>query len=336
MSTRKKKKPAPRRRRPKKTSRPSSRTTALKIGIAMALLVGIVCGAGALLWHYFPPGAATPTKVAAPAAPQQRPRPPQAKPTKSPPPKPIYEIFPPKTTARRTPPPKPGPAPVKGRPRVAIIIDDIGYDRQLVDQFLALDIPLTFAVLPQSPFRKSILKAIRSRGHEIMLHQPMEPEEYPQVNPGPGALLASMSPDDLIAQLNHNLDALPGVKGVNNHMGSRLTAESARMYQVFSVLKERRLFFVDSRSTVDTVCRPSARLFQVPFAERDVFLDHLQEAGFVRQQFKELLREADKHGQAVAIGHPYPVTVQIFQEVLPTLRKRVSLVSASELVRVES
>jgi len=149
-------------------------------------------------------------------------------------------------------------------------------------------------------------------------------------------LLAAMSPDALIAQLNRNLDALPDVKGVNNHMGSRLTAESIRMYQVFSVLKERRLYFIDSRSTVATVCRPSARMFQVPFAERDVFLDHFQEAGFVRKQFKVLIREADKHGQAVAIGHPYPVTVEIFREVLPTLKKRVTLVSASELVRVES
>ncbi len=336
MSTRKKKKPAPRRRQRKKTSRPSSRTTLLKIGIALTLLVGLVCGAGALLWYYFPPEVAAPTKVAAPTASKPRPRPPKAVKTKSPPAKPVYEIFPPKAIARRTPPPKPDPAPAKGRPRVAIIIDDIGYDRQLVKQFLALDIPLTFAVLPQSPFRQSILKAIRNRGHEIMLHQPMEPEEYPQVNPGPGALLASMSPDELIAQLNRNLDALPGVKGINNHMGSRLTAESTRMYQVFSVLKERRLFFVDSRSTVATVCRPSARLFQVPFAERDIFLDHHQEAGFVRQQFKELLREAGKHGQAVAIGHPYPVTVEIFREVLPELKKRVTLVSASELVRVES
>ncbi|MGD8241206.1 MAG: divergent polysaccharide deacetylase family protein [Desulfobacterales bacterium] len=337
MSTRpKKKKPAPRRRQRKKTSRPSSRTTLLKIGIALTLLVGVVCGAGALMWYYFPPEAAAPAKVAAPAAPKIRPRPPKAAKTQPPPAKPVYEIFPPKAVARRKPPPKPDPTPAKGRPRVAIIIDDIGYDRQLVKQFLALDIPLTFAVLPQSPFRQSILKAIRNRGHEIMLHQPMEPEEYPQVNPGPGALLASMSPDELIAQLNRNLDALPGVKGINNHMGSRLTAESTRMYQVFSVLKERRLFFVDSRSTVATVCRPSARLFQVPFAERDIFLDHHQEAGFVRQQFKELMREADKHGQAVAIGHPYPVTVEIFQEVLPALRKRVTLVSASELVRVES
>ncbi len=335
MSTGRKKKPAPTKRRRKPARKRAPRFTLLKIGIGFTLLVAIVGGAGGLLWHYFPP-AAPPPQMAKPAAPETKPPPPRVSRTKPPPAKPVYEVFPPKEVARRTPKPAPGPVPVDGLPRVAIIIDDIGYDRKLARQFLALDIPLTFAVLPESPFQQSLVKEIRARGREIMLHQPMEPEEYPQVNPGPGALLAAMPPDALIAQLNRNLDALPGVKGINNHMGSRLTAESTRMYQVFSVLKERRLFFVDSRSTVATVCRPSARLFQVPFAERDVFLDHFQEAGFVRKQFKELMREAKKHGQAVAIGHPYPVTVEIFREVLPTLKKRVTLVPASALVRVES
>ncbi len=335
MSTRRKKKPAPTKRRRKKARQPQSRFTLLKIVFALVFLVGIVGGAGALLYRYAPPPQ-PPAQVAAPAAPKTKPRPPAAARSKPKPAKPVYEVFPPKKIARRTTKPAPLPRPTDGLPQVAIIIDDIGYDRQLLRQFLELDIPLTFSVLPKSPFRKSALKAIRSRNHEIMLHQPMEPEEFPQVDPGPGALLASMSPDELIAQLNRNLDALPGVKGINNHMGSRLTAESTRMYQVFSVLKERRLYFVDSRSTVATVCRPSARMFQVPFAERDIFLDHFQEAGFVRNQFKELLREADRHGQAVAIGHPYPVTIEIFREVLPTLKKRVNLVSASEIVRVES
>jgi hypothetical protein len=341
MSTRRKKKPAPARRRRKTAKKPPPRQNLIKIGIGLALLVGIVCGAGALLWHYAPPPASHPLPTAGPQAPAAKPKTPRVARTapKPPPPKPdkpVYEVFPRKEIARKAPQRPPVPVPRDGRPRVAIIIDDIGYDRQLLRQLLALDVPLTFAVLPRSPFYRSAVKAIRARGREIMLHQPMEPEEYPQVDPGPGALLAAMSPDDLIAQLNRNLDALPGVKGVNNHMGSRLTAESTRMYQVFSVLKERRLFFVDSRSTVATVCRPSARMFQVPFAERDIFLDHFQDAGFVRKQFKALIREAEKHGQAVAIGHPYPVTVDIFREVLPALKKRVTLVSASKIVRVES
>ena len=336
MTTRRKKKKAATARKRRKTTRPSTpRFTLLKIGIGFTLLIGIVCGAGALLWHYVPPAPPQVAQSTAPKA-QTKPKPPKVARKKSPPAKPVYEVFPPKALARRAPKPGPAPATPGGRPRVAIIIDDIGYDRQLLRQFLALDIPLTFAVLPESPFQESIVKAIRSRGREIMLHQPMEPEEYPQVDPGPGALLASMAPDDLIAQLNRNLDALPGVKGINNHMGSRLTAESTRMYQVFSVLKERRLFFIDSRSTVATVCRPSARMFQVPFAERDIFLDHHQDAGFVRQQFRELLREAHKHGQAVAIGHPYPVTIQIFKEFLPTLKQRTTLVSASDIARIES
>ncbi|MDJ0883743.1 MAG: divergent polysaccharide deacetylase family protein [Desulfobacterales bacterium] len=335
MSTRRKKKPAPRKRRRTTRRKSSSRFTLIKIVAAFALLIGIVGGAGALLWHYAPPPTPAP-RVKEPAVPVAKAKPSPAARSRTEPAKPVYEVFPPKKIARRTPKPAPLPRPIKGLPRVAIIIDDIGYDRQLLRQFLDLDIPLTFSVLPQSPFIQSAVREIRTRNHEIMLHQPMEPVEYPQVNPGPGALLATMSPDELIAQLNRNLDALPGVKGINNHMGSRLTAESTRMYQVFSVLKERQLYFVDSRSTVATVCRPSARMFQVPFAERDIFLDHFQEAGFVRKQFKELLREADRHGQAVAIGHPYPVTIEIFREVLPTLKKRVRLVPASVLVRIDS
>ena len=340
MSTRRKKKTAPTKRRRKTARKKPPRHNLLKICIGFALLVGIVCGAGALLWNYLPPE--TPSApVAKTKAPVDKKRPPQVartqpKPKPARPAKPVYEVFSKKDVARPAPKPPPVAVPLDGRPRVAIIIDDIGYDRQLLRRFLALDIPLTFSVLPQSPFYKSSVKAIRNRGREFMLHQPMQPVEYPEVDPGPGALLSAMSPDDLIAQLNRNLDALPGVRGVNNHMGSRLTADSTRMYQVFSVLKERRLYFVDSRSTVATVCRPSARMFRVPFAERDIFLDHFQEAGFIRKQFKALVNEANKHGQAVAIGHPYPVTIDIFEEVLPTLKQQVTLVSASEIVRVES
>ncbi len=169
-----------------------------------------------------------------------------------------------------------------------------------------------------------------------MLHQPMEPREYPKVNPGPGALLSAMTADELIAQLERNLDRLPGVKGVNNHMGSLLTTESARMYQVFSVLKKRRLYFVDSRSTAETICRPSARMLQVPFAERDIFLDHFQDAKFIRKQFRLLIKEARKHGQAIAIAHPHSLTVQLFKEMLPELQKHVQLVPASAIVQIIS
>jgi polysaccharide deacetylase 2 family uncharacterized protein YibQ len=165
-----------------------------------------------------------------------------------------------------------------------------------------------------------------------MLHQPMEPGNYPDVNPGPGALLTSMTPDALIAQLNENLARIPGVKGVNNHMGSKLTASAAQMRQIFTILKKRQLFFVDSRTTAETLCRPSAELLHLPFAERDVFIDHIQTEKFVRKQLKLLIKRAQKQGYAIGIAHPHPVTLKVLTEMLPELKEAVFLTHASEVV----
>jgi polysaccharide deacetylase 2 family uncharacterized protein YibQ len=341
MSKPRKKPPTPK-RRSKRRRPPSRRITAVKILTGTGLLLGLVLGAGWLVHHFFPPPQPTMPELVQtppPAIQETKPNTEASRPAATPKhPQPIYEIYPKspdalQPQAKTAPPPEMRPS---GRPKVAIIIDDIGYDRGLARQYLALNVPLTFSVLPESPFRRSILKSIRSKGQEIMLHQPMEPEEYPHVDPGPAALLNSMSADALIHQLTQNLDALPGVKGVNNHMGSRLTTESTRMYQVFSVLKKRGLYFIDSRSTAATVCRPSARMFQIPFGERDIFLDHYQEDGFIRGQFKQLIREAQKNGAAIAIAHPHQITVDVLREILPQLQQQVDLVPASEVVQAES
>ena len=219
-------------------------------------------------------------------------------------------------------------------PRAAIIIDDIGYDLKAADKLLALDMPLTFSVLTRSPFWYPIVNKARQKNIEIMLHLPMEPIEYPDVNPGPGALLASMSPDELVLQLNEHLDAIPFIKGVNNHMGSRLTTASSQMYQIFTILKKRDLFFIDSLTHSKSVCRPSAKLFRIPFAQRDVFLDNVQEPAAIRARIEELIRIAQKQGQAVGIGHPYKSTCQALNEALPELRKKVKLVPASAVVAI--
>jgi polysaccharide deacetylase 2 family uncharacterized protein YibQ len=216
---------------------------------------------------------------------------------------------------------------------VALIVDDLGYDKNIAKKFARLNVALTFSILPHSPFQKSIVQLAESNGLEIMLHLPMEPVEYPRVDPGPGTLLTSMSADELIAQLDENLKTLPNVKGVNNHMGSKLTAESTQLYQVFSVLKQRGLFFIDSRTSADSLCEPSARLFQIPFARRDVFLDHYPTPEFVRNQIKELIRIARQNGQAVGILHPHATTLKTLQKMLPELNKQVQIVPASQVVR---
>jgi polysaccharide deacetylase 2 family uncharacterized protein YibQ len=268
---------------------------------------------------------------AAGAVPTPKPQPPAPPAT---PPAPETKPYEKDTLRAALPPSPPERPPIAKLPRVAIIIDDIGYDRSLAEKFIGLKAALTLSILPHSPHQQAIATSARAQGSEIMLHLPMEPLEYPDANPGPGALLTSMSPDELIAALEENLQAVPHVKGVNNHMGSRLTALSEQIYQIFSVLKRRGLYFIDSRTTDASVCQPSARMLQIPFGQRDVFLDHFQDAAFIRKQLRELVRLAREKGEALGIGHPHPTTYAVLKEMLPELRRQVELVPASRLVRV--
>jgi polysaccharide deacetylase 2 family uncharacterized protein YibQ len=247
---------------------------------------------------------------------------------------PKFEVYPEEEIPPREPIYKPDLP--KKLPKIAIIIDDVGYSKKTAEKFLTLDAVFTFSMLPHNPFQKSIARAALAKGYEIMLHLPMEPNEYPKINPGPGALLTSMSPDQLIRQLNKNLDAIPSIKGVNNHMGSKMTTVSTQLYQIFSILKKRGLFFIDSRTTADTLCKPSARLLQVPFAQRDVFIDHIQEPDFIRKQINRLVEIAYSKGEAVGIAHPSTLTYDVLREVLPELKKKAVLVPASEIVHIIS
>ncbi len=312
--------------KPKRNSSGSKKGGPLKANIKKAvfgvfILLVLVVGAGFLANYLLF------QKESPPARQVQKPE------KKGPPSKQIiFEVYPKseesfsKTIVKTRKPPD------KSLPNVAIIIDDLGYDNDLAKDYLELGIPFTFSVLPFSPFQKSIAMAAHKKGIEIMLHLPMEPDEYPQISPGPGALLTSMIPDKLIEQLNNDIDDIPFIKGVNNHMGSKMTAIDTQMYQIFSVLKKRNLYFVDSRTTAMTICGPSARLFKVPFAERDVFIDHSQAPDFIRNQIKSLVKIADKHGEAVGIIHPHPETYLVIREMLPYLQKRVNLVPASTIV----
>jgi polysaccharide deacetylase 2 family uncharacterized protein YibQ len=219
-------------------------------------------------------------------------------------------------------------------PQIAIIIDDIGYDRRLARALFDLDKDITFSILPFSPFGKSLAKSLSAKGAELMLHLPMEPTQYPRVNPGPGALLSSMPPDVLLDQLRKNLKDVPGVKGVNNHMGSRLTADSDKLNQIFTVLKKKDLFFIDSRTASGSQGQASARLFLLKFSQRDVFLDNEQNVGYISGQFRKLVKRAEKHGTAIGIGHPYQATLDALKIELPKLNGRVRVVRASRLVAI--
>ena len=220
-------------------------------------------------------------------------------------------------------------------PKVVIILDDLGYDKKIAQKFIDLNAELTFSILPQSPFQRKIAASAHQKGYEVMLHLPMEPFEYPGVNPGKGALLSTMPPDELIDQLEKNLSAVPYIKGVNNHMGSKITSTSTQMYQIFSILKKKNLYFIDSRTTSKTLCKPSARLLQLPFSQRDIFLDNIQTPDAIRSQLEKLVELSRKHGDAIGIAHPHQTTYLVFREMLPKLKKQVQLVPASEVVQID-
>ncbi len=246
--------------------------------------------------------------------------------------KPIeYEVF---KDVDQTAIKKPVP-PIKDRiPKIAIIIDDIGYDRKTAIALSELHPDITFSVLPFAPYGKSLSERLHKKGAQLMLHLPMEPVEYPSVDPGPGAILSHMPPDVLLGQLKKAIQNIPYIIGVNNHMGSRLTMQANKMNQIFTILKKEDLFFIDSRTAPKSACKASARLLQIKFAQRDVFLDNIQETKYITGQFKVLLKLAKKHGFAIGIGHPYPTTLETLVKEIPKLKNKITIVRASELTSV--
>jgi hypothetical protein len=244
----------------------------------------------------------------------------------------VYEVY---DDATQSPPKKAVPSQKHNTvPRIAIIIDDIGYSKRLAMGLVKVDKNITFSILPFSPAGTQLAQKLSAKGAELMLHLPMEPTQYPKVNPGPGALLSSMSPDELLTQLRKDIQAVPGTVGANNHMGSRLTADSDKMNQIFTVLKQKDLFFIDSRTSVESKGEQSARMFQLKFSHRDVFLDNFQDVEYISGQMKKLIKLAKDHGSAIGIGHPHQATLDALKRELPKLKGKVQLVPASKLVEV--
>lgn len=219
-------------------------------------------------------------------------------------------------------------------PKIAIIIDDIGYDRRITMALFDLHPDITFSVLPFSPFGRQLAERLHKKGAQLMLHLPMEPVQYPDVDPGPGALLSTMPPDVLLAQLDKSISEIPNIIGVNNHMGSRLTANSNQMNQIFTILKKKGLFFIDSRTAPKSQGKASARLLRLKFATRDVFLDNFQESAYITGQFEELVDLAKQRGFAIGIGHPYPATLETLAVLLPKYKDKVKIVRANELTYI--
>jgi uncharacterized protein len=230
-------------------------------------------------------------------------------------------------------PHKPAPAKEEShRPKIAIVIDDIGYDRNIAKKFIELGVPISLAILPHSPFQNEIAKQAKESGIDTLLHLPMEPIEYPRISPGPGALMGDMSPQELSTELIQNLNSIDGIRGVNNHMGSYLTTLPKQLEIVFTELKRRHLFFLDSRTTAESCAEPVAKQLGLPFAGRNIFLDNTPTSEDTRKQLIKLLSVALRKGKAIGIGHPHETTYEELAKALSTLKDQVTLVPVSQLV----
>ncbi len=236
-----------------------------------------------------------------------------------------------KPVIREVPPAEIKPEP-QG-PRLAIIIDDIGYNRRYRD-LIEMDVPITLAIIPFTPHSMDAAVSGGSGKAEIILHLPMEPKGYPDKNPGKGALLTEMTAEEILKQFRADLGDLPNIKGVNNHMGSSFTEFKAGMKVVLGDIKKRGLFFVDSKTSYKSVGYSLSREMNVKTAERSVFLDNDKSEKAIREQLMKAIEIAREKGEAIAIGHPYQTTVNVLLENAPTLQKHgIRLVVASEIVK---
>jgi polysaccharide deacetylase 2 family uncharacterized protein YibQ len=223
------------------------------------------------------------------------------------------------------------PAGSSGQPRISIVIDDLGRSVRDLDALASLGIPLTYSVLPFESQTPRVVAELRRRGAELLCHLPMEAKG--DADPGPGALYLEMTPEELAAATRRALEAVPGAAGVNNHMGSAIAPEPEAMSVVMSVVAERGLYFLDSRTSADTLGYTLARRFGVPAGERQVFLDTERDPAFIREQFAALLEAASERGGAIAIAHPYPETLAILTAEVPeAIARGFRFVPASALM----
>ncbi|MBI2400478.1 MAG: divergent polysaccharide deacetylase family protein [Deltaproteobacteria bacterium] len=282
------------------------------------LLLGFIAGTGAavLLFRYMgPEPSRPPVKPPATIIPALPQAPPAVEPPVAEPPAPPEAIRP------------------SVRPRLAIIIDDMGPDIKKLAELLEVRGQLTIAVMPNMRDSGRISSLAAARGLDVIVHMPMEPRELMEHNPGGGALLVAMSPEEIRAKVEEGMKTVPDAIGINNHMGSRFTEDEQRMREVLKIVKKKDMLFVDSRTTSNSVAGRVARDLGVPSADRNVFLDNTRDVDYIKSQLKEAARLAKRGGRAIAIGHPYPETIKALREAVPGLAADgVDVVGVSEIV----
>ncbi len=218
-------------------------------------------------------------------------------------------------------------------PQIAIIIDDLGYTLKRDSRAIDLPGPVAYAFLPDTPHAKKLAAKAFLQGKEVLLHQPMESLDGNKL--GNGGLHLNMTEAEVMQTVRANLQSIPHAIGINNHMGSLLTRHPGHMQWVMNaVYQQGNLFFIDSRTASRSAAHKVAQETQIPSLQRDIFLDTWVNPNKIRQQYRKLLKLARKRGYALAIGHPFPETINMLKKELPRLKSQgIELVAVSELVK---
>lgn len=224
-----------------------------------------------------------------------------------------------------------------GAPRIALLIDDFGYSRSdVVESFLGLDFPISFSILPGTPYCESIARSASERGIDVLVHLPMEPSGYPETDPGDGALLLEQSHWEIRELTNAALGQVPGAVGVNNHMGSAFCRDRARMSTVIAAVESHGMFYVDSMTTPESKGFAEARKAGVATVRNNMFIDSpLDETGRldVHSQMVALEEIARRRGFGLGIGHPHEETLRALMTEVPEMMDRgIEFVLVSKLV----
>lgn len=235
-------------------------------------------------------------------------------------------------TALPLPPQPIQPARPKSGARLTVVIDDVGPAHKAGLEVIALPPAVTIAILPYADKAKELAQKAHAAGHEVLVHLPMEPQNLTHNNPGPNALLLSLSADEIAARTGAALQAVPYAIGLNNHMGSAFTANAAALDPVMRVLKQRGLLFLDSRTIATSEALNVALRYGLTAYTRDVFIDDEISPTFIRAQFAKAETRARTKGSAILIGHPHALTLSLLKPWLASLKaKGIELVPLTAL-----
>lgn len=220
--------------------------------------------------------------------------------------------------------------PIKGK--IAIVLDDWGYHRNNLQFVSQIKCPLTMSVLPNLAYSKEIAVALHRLGFEVILHLPMEP--YEKYNLEKNTIMTDMPEARIREILNQDLKELPYLKGLNNHQGSKATADPSTMKVVFSELKSRKLYFLDSFVSAHSISFALAKTMHIKTAKRDIFIDNNEDRAYIKSQIEKLKTRASEFGSAIGIGHDRAATLSVLRQVIPELiEEGYSLVFVSDLVK---